>query len=220
MLAEYGNQHGQVTDPPVPLDHIVEDHLKVAIEYRDFRGQYPEGDVLGGIWFNDKLIGIDLSLAPEDFPARRGRYRFTLAHELGHWRLHRHLYLRRANERTLLSDEPSRPDHVLRSHQSDPKEIQANKFAAALLMPREMVKRVWHEWSGNMDPIYLADLRQRQDEVLPRGGPPMSEDRIYNALFERACKPLAEQFQVSAESMRIRLEQLGFLKRKKEATLF
>ena len=35
LLAEYGKQHGQVTTPPVPIDEIVEEHLKLAIEYRD-----------------------------------------------------------------------------------------------------------------------------------------------------------------------------------------
>ena len=165
--------------------------------------------MLGAIYFNKKLIAVDQGLVPEDFPSMRSRYRFTLAHELGHWRLHRHLYLRRKNQLSLLPVAADRPDHVLRSHQSDPKEIQANRFAACLLMPREMVKRVWHQWHGSMDPIYLDDLRAA-------AGDGAGDD----ALLDRACRPVAEKFQVSAESMGIRLEQLGFLMRKKEATLF
>ncbi len=35
---------------------------------------------------------IDESLDPKKNPAKEGRYRFTLAHEGGHWRLHRHLF--------------------------------------------------------------------------------------------------------------------------------
>ena len=57
-------------------------------------------------------------------------------------------------------------------------------------------------------------------EILRRGGLGMSEESIANAMFEHVCRPLAEQFQVSAEAMRIRLEEIGFLKRKKENTLF
>lgn len=209
LLAEYGKQHGQVTSPPVPIDEIVEEHLKLAVEYRDLRAEFPEGDVLGAIWFNDKLIAIDQSLVPEDFPAMRGRYRFTLAHELGHWRLHRHLYLRRAGERTLLANTPARPDHVLRSHATDPKEVQANRFAACLLMPREMVKREWHQLRGNMDPIYLADLRANQSLNL--------SDEM---LFEQAARPLAEKFEVSPFAMRIRLEEMKLLARTKENLLF
>lgn len=209
LLAEYGKQHGQVTTPPAPIDEIVEEHLKLAIEYRDLRAEFPEGDVLGAIWFNDKLIAIDQSLVPEDFPAMRGRYRFTLAHELGHWRLHRHLYLRRAGERSLLANTPARPDHVLRSHATDPKEVQANRFAACLLMPREMVKREWHQLRGNMDPIYLADLRANQS-------PNLSDEM----LFEQAARPLAEKFEVSPFAMRIRLEGMKFLCRIRENMLF
>lgn len=225
MLAEYGRQCGQVTAPPVPIDDIVEEHLKLAIEIRDLQSEYPEGDVLGAIYFNEKKIVVDQSLVPEDFPSMLGRYRFTLAHELGHWRLHRHLYLRRANERPLLPDAPSRPNHVLRSRQYDPKEVQANRFASCLLMPREMVKREWHSWRGSMTPIHLDELQARQhqilaDEMIRRGGLSMGEEAINNVLLEHAARPLAEKFAVSPEAMRIRLEGLKLLVRVRETTLF
>ncbi|MDW8264002.1 MAG: hypothetical protein RMJ52_01595, partial [Gemmataceae bacterium] len=60
LLAEYGHQHGQITAPPVPIDDIVEGYLKLTIEFRDLRADYPEGDVLGCIWFNDRTIAIDM----------------------------------------------------------------------------------------------------------------------------------------------------------------
>jgi Zn-dependent peptidase ImmA (M78 family) len=225
MLAEYGHQHGQVIAPPVPIDDIVEEHLKLVIEIRDLRAEYPEGDVLGAIYFNEKLIVVDQSLVPEDFPAMLGRYRFTLAHELGHWRLHRHLYLRRANERSLLPDGPARPNHVLRSRQYDPKEVQANRFASCLLMPREMIKREWFDWRGSMDPIYLDELQAQQQQILAaemirRGGLSMGEEAINNVLMEHAARPLAEKFAVSPEAMRIRLEGMKLLVRVRETTLF
>ncbi|MCL6546924.1 MAG: ImmA/IrrE family metallo-endopeptidase [Bryobacteraceae bacterium] len=168
MLAEYGNRHGQVTAPPVPIDDIVEGHLKLAIEFRNLQADYPEGDVLGCIWFNDKKIAIDRSLVPEDYPAMLGRYRFTLAHELAQWRLHRHLYLHRANEQSLFPSGAARPDHVLRSRQSAP--LQANRLARCLLMPREMVKRAWHARRGGMAPIYLPDLRAGVGDLEVRNG--------------------------------------------------
>lgn len=209
LLAEYGREHGIVTAPPIPIDDIVEEYLKIAVELRNLRTEFPEGDVLGAIYFNDKKIVIDQSLVPEDFPSMRGRYHFTLAHELGHWRLHRHLYLRRAGERTLLPDGAPRPDHVLRAGQSDPKEFQANKFAACLLMPRDMVKRAWHEQYGSMDPIYLPELRA---EVGDGGTDEM--------ILENAVRPLATAFQVSPEAMRIRAEGMQLLLTRREASLF
>lgn len=225
LLAEYGREHGLVSAPPIPIDDIVEEYLKIAVELRDLRTEFPEGDVLGAIYFNDKKIVIDQSLVPEDFPSMRGRYHFTLAHELGHWRLHRHLYLRRAGERTLLPGGAPRPDHVLRAGQSDPKEFQANKFAACLLMPRDMVKRAWHEQYGSMDPIYLDDLRAKRQliltaEVLRRGGFKSGDDAEDNMLLEHVARPLAETFQVSPDAMRIRLEGVKLLLREKERTLF
>lgn len=224
MLVEYGNQHGQVTAPPVPIDEIIEEHVKLAIEIRDLRDEFPEGDVLGAIYFNDRRIVVDQSLVPEDFPNMLGRYRFTLAHELGHWRLHRHLYLRRAGERSLLTDGPARPNHVLRARQSDPKEVQANRFASCLLMPKEMVKREWHSWRGNMDAIHLDELQARQQEILAieairRGGLPSAEG-VNNVLLEHAIRPLADKFAVSPEAMRIRLDGLRLLVRVREASLF
>lgn len=226
LLAEYGQQHGFVTAPPIPIDDIVEEHLKIVVEYRDLRSEYPEGDVLGAIYFNDKLIAIDQGLVPDDYPSMRGRYRFTLAHELGHWRLHRHLYLRRADERSLLPTDVNRPDHVLRSFDSDPKEVQANKFAAALLMPREMVKRAWHEQHGSMDPIYLDDLRAvhrqiQSSQLFQRFGCKPDDDTVTDEeLLADASRPLADIFEVSPDAMRIRLEGMQFLLRKKEPTLF
>ena len=225
LLAEYGREHGVVTAPPIPIDEIVEEYLKIAVELRDLRAEFPEGDVLGAIYFNDKIIVVDQSLVPEDSPSMRGRYRFTLAHELGHWRLHRHLYLRRSNERTLLPGASTRPDHVLRSHHSDPKEVQANRFAACLLMPRDMVKRAWHEWRGSMDPICLDDLKTKRQQILTaealrRGGFKSGDDAEDKMLLEHASRPLAETFEVSPESMSIRLEGMKLLIRKKERTLF
>src|SRR5579871_1249311 len=99
LLMEYSNAKGQVSTPPVPIDEIVA-YLKIATEVKDLRAEFPEGDVLGAIWFSRKLIAIDKSLIPEDFPAMLARYRFTLAHELGHWRLHRYLYLRNASQKS------------------------------------------------------------------------------------------------------------------------
>ena len=208
LLTEYGNAKGQVNTPPVPIDEIVA-YLKIATEVKDLRAEFPEGDVLGAIWFSRKLIAIDKSLIPEDFPAMLARYRFTLAHEMGHWRLHRYLYLRNTSQKPLFGSDAVRPDHVLRGRQSDPKEVQANRFAACLLMPREMVKRVWHEWRGEMDPIYLPDLRAES-----------GDDGTDERVMENAVRPLAVSFQVSPEAMRIRAEGMGLLLRKREATLF
>ncbi len=209
LLAEYGNKHGQVIAPPVPVDEIVELYLGLSLEFLDMPRLFGVDDVHGALWVNEKRVGIDQRLDPGTNPAMLGRYRFTLAHEAGHWRLHRQLFQKKANQPELLPENAERPEYICRSNSAEPIEYQANRFASCLLMPREMVKREWHDWRGSMDPIYLSDLRA---EVENRG--------TDETVLENSVRPLATVFQVSPEAMRIRAEGMKLLLRKREASLF
>jgi len=227
LLAEYAREHGLVTAPPVPIDMIAVAYCKLALEYGDLAAKYPEGGVDGEIWFRTRRIVVEQRLAPEVNPSMLGRFRFTVAHELAHWRLHRHAFLRWANERPLfaVSAEVDRPDHVLRSRQLDQREYQANRLGACILMPREMVKRAWHEMRGSMEPICLRDLREGQHESSAAADrrlieSPPREDANDNVLLDGVARQLARPFEVSPEAMRIRLETLGLLHRAKDSSLF
>lgn len=209
LLAEYGRARTPVVTPPVPIDEIVEIYLQLQLEFLDMRQLFGVDDVHGALWVNEHRVGIDQRLDPTENPAKLGRYHFTLAHEAGHWRLHRQLFLRRANQMSLLPDSSPRPEYICRSSDTDPIEYQANRFAACLLMPKEMVKRTWHEWQESMTPICLTDLRKQFLNAFTD-----------NQLLDMAVQPLAERFQVSAEAMRIRAENLGLVIRKKVRTLF
>jgi hypothetical protein len=209
LLAEFGGKHRMVTAPPIPIDDIVELYLGLAIQFKDMQKLFGVGDVHGALWVNNELVGVDFSLDPDKNPAKRGRYHFTLAHEAGHWRLHRRIYQRPKDQPLLKLEGMEQPNYVCRSSDSSPIEWQANYFAACLLMPRELVKRAWHEWRGGMDPIYLPDLRGQATKAA-------SDDW----LLENAAQPLAGQFHVSTEAMRIRLEEMELLLREKTASLF
>jgi hypothetical protein len=209
LLAEYGNKHGQATAPPIPVDEIVELYLGLTLEFLDMQNLFGVADVHGALWVNEKRVGIDHRLDPAQNPAMLGRYHFTLAHEAGHWRLHRQLFQRRANQISLFAESVQRPEYICRSSDTEPIEYQANRFASCLLMPREMVKRAWHEWRGGMEPIYLPDQRAEY-----------SADITDELVLENAIRPFAVTFQVSPEAMRIRAEQLGLILRKKVAFLF
>ena len=64
-----------------------------------------------------------------------GRRRFTIAHELGHWRLHRD-----ADKRAVFCRSGSiAPDTQTRTV-LPPAEDEANVFAAAVLMPARLVR--------------------------------------------------------------------------------
>jgi hypothetical protein len=209
LLAEFGNKHCHVAAPPIPIDEIVELYLELNLQFLDMQELFGVDDVHGALWVNERRVGIHRRLDPAENPSKLGRYRFTLAHEAGHWRLHRHLFLRKANQQSLLPESTPRPEYICRSSDKDPIEYQADRFASCLLMPKEMVKRAWHEWRGDMDPMYLADIRAEANG-----------DITDELVLENAIRPFAATFQVSPEAMRIRCEGMGFLLRKKEAMLF
>ena len=114
LLAEYGNKHGQVMAPPVPVDEMVELYLGLSLEFLDMQKLFGVDDVHGALWVNEKRVGIDQWLDPATYPAMLGRYHFTLAHEAGHWRLHRQLFLRRANQHSLFPEGKERPECICR----------------------------------------------------------------------------------------------------------
>lgn len=229
LLAEFARARDLVIEPPIPIEDIVEKHLKLGIEFDDTHdlfgipragldlGQGP--DILGAMFFDEKRIVIDESLDPEENPAREGRYRFTLAHEGGgHWRLHRHLFAKDAAQSSLFGGK-SAPSVVCRSSQAKERvEWQADFYASCLLMPRKLVFSAWDE--------AFPDRKQR---VLAPNAPvdhPFVEvSRIScqvgeydcsesdDEALDRIARPFAEKFLVSPIAMRIRLEKLGLLMR-------
>ncbi|MDE0532823.1 MAG: ImmA/IrrE family metallo-endopeptidase [Albidovulum sp.] len=110
---------------PVPIERVAE-HLGASIRYSPFEGE------LAGILVRrdgeDTVIGVNSLHHPN-------RQRFTIAHECGHLILHRgkDVYIDRAFR-------VNRRDSVS-SQATDPDEIEANRFAAELLMPYELIIR-------------------------------------------------------------------------------
>jgi len=104
----------------------------------------------------------------------RTRQRFSIAHELGHWQLH--------------EGEPLIVDHTIRinkrnevsSAANDSQEIEANAFAAALLMPITLIQRA-------VDREVDLGVNTREPLTLS----------------------LAKEFDVSTEAMGFRLINLG-----------
>jgi hypothetical protein len=227
LLAEYENKQRSRIVLRVPIEDIVEKHLKLGVEFDDLHkllglsrsNDEAESDILGAMFFDDRRIVIDEGLDPEEDPTKEGRYRFTLAHEGGgHWRLHRHLFAKDPAQRPLF-EVPSPPSVVCRSSQArEPIEWQADYYAACLLMPRRLVFGVWREMCGSLNPfIYEANKsnpyfnRRRSSWVSP--GASATVDQAYHFAFRRIAQEFAQVFCVSIEAMRIRLENLGLLLR-------
>lgn len=211
LLAESAETIGSITAPPVPIDDIVEVHLKLPVEYKNMRELFAFADVHGAIWMNDRIVGVDMSLDPHVHPRKRGRYHFTIAHEAGHWRLHRKYYLEDVAQGLLFGDDLKKPAYVCRSSDKRPVEWQADQFAANLLMPRRLVVAAWQAWRGNLEVVAVGDLR---------GGARIGTGLSDEKLMEQFSRPLADQFQVSAEAMRIRLEEMELLVRERVPSLF
>lgn len=118
LRAEYARRFG---DPgvPVPVDDIAVDLLGLRVRLVDDLG------CSGALFPALRLVALDAEEARES----EGRRRFTLAHEVAHWVLH-------------YRDDTAAAPHYARDltpGSVDPKEREANVFAADLLMPYEAV---------------------------------------------------------------------------------
>lgn len=109
---------------PVPLD-ILAHRLGLRVQPALL------GDEVSGVLVLDGeqgTIGVNSSQAPV-------RQRFTIAHEIGHYELHKsssRLFIDKTYSAFLRSDASSTGE--------DRQEIEANQFAAALLMPSDLVR--------------------------------------------------------------------------------
>jgi len=152
--------------PPVPVEEIPAHY---GIQVCELRGS---SDIFGAILRGSDRVVIAIN--PTQHPNRQ---RFTFAHELGHYFCH-----------------PNDAEHVDRDFRiswrrtDSPKginwkEVEANRWAAALLMPEEFLRR-------DLDLLEL--------------------DRI--AQFEEALiRQLASRYRVSPPAMKLRLFHMGVL---------
>ncbi len=90
------------------------------------------------------------------------RQRFTLAHELGHYMLHRHLVGDGVDD-----DRAYRSTQVGKYHNTligPAEETEANRFAANLLMPRDLVDAEWAKRDSSVQS--MAKLFQVSEHAM------------------------------------------------------
>lgn len=157
----------RIENPPVKVDKIAE-KLKATLSFEPFEGE----DGISGILYRDEkqtVIGINSTHS-------KVRQRFTIAHEIGHLVLHDGDLFVDQTMRINFRDKRS-------SLAENQHEIEANKFAAELLMPREMIKR----------------------EVMKR----IAKKKV--ATESQLITELARVFDVSEQAMGYRLFNLGMI---------
>lgn len=128
----------RVQQPPVPVEHML--FLEgVRVEVLD----YPDGTA-GESWWEGETpcLAVARALLP-------GRLRFTLAHEWGHLALFHHRHPEPGIEAVARR---LREGNVLQVN-LDPIEVEANAFAAELLLPEAFFRR---DWTCTPEPRRLA----------------------------------------------------------------
>jgi len=156
---------GNITEAPVSVERIAE-MVGATIQKLDLKENlsgfsYPEGE--------NKTIGVNLRDAPL-------RQRFTIAHELGHLLMHKEKLEYDRGFAVQFRDDVA-------SEGSSLKEIEANFFAAELLMPKVMLEKDLAGWGQ-------VDIEQESNEL----------------------DQLAERYQVSRQAMTVRLANIGHLR--------
>ncbi len=186
----------------VDLDALVYDYLYeefgVAI-YRDRPlGVDGEQDILGITYPLKNEIHIDSRLAQA---GHRGRYRFTVAHEIGHWVLHRPLFLEATGESQEVRMVTLERDVVKSEKSYRPEEWQANYFAIHLLLNDRALSRAFE--------------RRFEERPLVFDGVGEERFRDYSreiASLEKGDLPsLADWFGLSIEATAIALEERGYV---------
>lgn len=188
--------HCRIT-PPVPVEAIIEQHFDLKLGFIDFERDTRLQGVLGAVYVDQRLICVHRCLVESPW---EGRLNFTLAHELGHWLLHRHL-VKGANR----CGEPSDAILCRAAEARKPIEWQADYFAACLLMPADWMQAAYETAIGPA-PLVL----NRVDSCC--SGPLYREPCVQNWPFIAAAVQKAGRLSnVSKQSIIIRLQELGMI---------
>lgn len=211
LLKSFEAKYGTIQTAATPLDEIIENHLGLGFEITDLG--HPA--ILGQLDIKQNLIRINTLLDPHQDRRKEGRYNYTLAHEGGHQVLHRP-YAEALMEAPSLFDNEEEENEIIlcrREDQKAPIEIQADKFASCLLLPREKVVNEFLEFANRpavkMQPLLQA-LRHNRDfmnQAFPNWRYIPSDDEVLHYAF----KELADKFHVSMQAMVIRLKVIGLL---------
>ncbi len=135
----------RIESPPVPIKDMIEND-RVDVKFITFATLGRE--IAGFTKFDEETIYINA----EDPLSRQT---WTMAHEFGHWKLHRALF----------DADPTRYNVLLRRPKglnSDPLEKEANAFARMLLVPENLLRRV----KGRASPYELSRMFLVSQEAM------------------------------------------------------
>jgi Zn-dependent peptidase ImmA (M78 family) len=165
IITKLSSKHPELQKAPVKLEKIVK-RLGIDLVEKDFDHTMSGAAIIGAA---KKIISINKNESPV-------RKRFTTAHELGHILLH-------YDQELTVDLKPIRLNRDSNSATGESwREVEANYFAASILMPSDLVEKYYTVFTAQYDD---------DDEVLSR---------------------LAKKFAVSVQAMSIRLAKLELFK--------
>ena len=136
LLGDFNNKTGHKLSAPIPVFDIIE-YLGYDVDFRK-DGIYEDKNLLGGTLIDQKTIEINENLIDHE-----GRMHITAAHEVGHIILHVPFYNEKHGKDVSEHKIISRKDGGFEGTKKEPEEWQADKFAAFLLMPSELIKKAF-----------------------------------------------------------------------------
>jgi Zn-dependent peptidase ImmA (M78 family) len=169
---------------PLDIEYLIESVLKIKIDPRENLSRFFRKNNLAidaFLTYDRSTIIIDY----DQFIQDQGRLKFTLAHELGHWYLHKKEYesINYKSEDDFIkvqkSIEPKFRNHF---------EIQANEFAAQLLVPKDILYT-----------LMLNHKKEIKKFVVTHG------DRLLWMLRADLSDELSQEFGVSSEVVNNRI---------------
>jgi len=184
--AEFYSRHNRVKGKIYLIEEVIEQDLRIDISLEpDLQSKY---DVEAFTTGDFTRIIIDENSSWWNY----GRYRFMLAHEVGHYVLHREILktvgINTVNAWIAFHRSLSNADYKTMEQQS-------NLFASHLLMPET-----------ELNPILEAKHEQTKEIIESMRGLGMSEDRVRNNVQDILAKEISGVFEVSVRAAEVRIK--------------
>jgi len=210
LLDEFGLNHEPITSPPVPVDDILELHLKFSLDLEDLGKEHGLPGVDGFTSVATRKVFVHQRLDPVVHRKMEGRFNFTVAHEIGHIRLHEHWLRNDEFQRHATSPAVCNLLGGLTPDEYDRLETQANKFAGELLMPWRMVRQIaaavlHHRIKPAVGGVMQMAQRSQSHSTE------WTSDQLNHQLVEHFISEMACVFKASVPAMQRQLESLGIV---------
>lgn len=183
FLKKYNNKN----KTPLPIEQIIEFDLKINIvPVCDFKANY---DIEGSISYDMTIIYVDEYL----YNNYENRYRFTLAHEIGHLILHKHII--QSFEPGSISDWEKIYQRADLSNYSW-LEWQAYEFAGLLLVPK-----------NELVPLFNREIKKIKRKIKEIKSYDLPDDTYKDHVVEVMILKFQSKFEVSHEVLRRRISK-------------